>query len=84
MPRYKVHVTSDDADAARIALNNAGIPTMGPTYTSIEGQAEPARVGDRVVGYPVARSPDEAEAMVRAAVGEQREISTAEALRETE
>lgn len=68
---------SDDADEARVLLNQAGIPTMGPTYTS-GGK----RVGDLVVGYPVAKSSEEAEAMVYEAVGRQQEIGPAEVLSE--
>jgi hypothetical protein len=83
VPRYKVHVTSDDAGLARVALNEADIPTMGPTYTGFAGGSDKLRVGDRVIGYPVAKSPEEAEAMVRRAVGQQ-EIGPAEALSEND
>lgn len=50
-----------DTDAVRVALNNATIPTVGPTYTRFMGGSDESRVGDLVVGYPVAKSPEEAQ-----------------------
>ena len=84
MRRFRVHVKSDDADGARASLNKVGIPTIGPTYPRITGASGTPRIGDLVVGYPVASSPDEVEAMVREAVGDQQEIGPADALSESD
>ena len=45
MPRFEVFISGAGLARALEALNAAGIPTMGPTFTWIEGQSEPPRVG---------------------------------------
>jgi hypothetical protein len=47
-------------------LNDAGIPTLGPTFSWSEGQSEPPWIGNLMFAVLDADAPGEAESRVRA------------------
>jgi hypothetical protein len=63
-PRFEVFITGEGLDRALDALNGAGIPTMGPTFTWREGQSAPPTVGHLMIAVLQANSASEAEGRV--------------------
>jgi hypothetical protein len=66
MPRFAVQITGEGLDRAIQALNAAGIPTLGPAFTSVD--SGPQTVGKIMDAVPDAPDDYEAERMVRAAL----------------
>jgi hypothetical protein len=65
VPRFKVEIHGTGLEHALTALNQGGVPTMGPTFTWIEGSADTARVGRQMSAYLDTESGEAAEARVR-------------------
>jgi hypothetical protein len=48
MPRFKVQIAGDNLDRAMVALNGAGIPTLGPFFGEWRTSEQPMTVGDHM------------------------------------
>jgi hypothetical protein len=59
MPRFEVLITGEGLDRAIKALDDVGIPTMGPTFTSFEKVSE-LRIGRLMLAVVEARTAEDA------------------------
>lgn len=65
MQRFEVIITGEGLERVLPALNDAGIPTMGPTFTWLGRlDSEPARVGNLMFAVLDATAAGEAVARV--------------------
>lgn len=66
MQRFEVVITGEGLERALTALNDAGIPTMGPAFTWREGPSEPPTAGNLMFAVLDASAAEEAVARVSA------------------
>ncbi|MCL4287175.1 MAG: hypothetical protein KJ006_05965 [Thermoleophilia bacterium] len=64
MPRFQVLLTGDGLDLARAKLNEANIPTMGPTFAPIS-DPDGDRIGHEMLAVLDAATPEDAEDRIR-------------------
>jgi hypothetical protein len=70
MQRFEVIITGEGLERALTALNDAGIPTMGPTFW-FGDQSDPPRVGNLMFAVLDATAAGEAVARVSAVLGKE-------------
>ena len=68
MSRSEVVIRGQGLERALGVLNEAGIPTLGPTFTWYGDQPAPPRVGNFMFAVLDADTPGEAESRVAAAL----------------
>jgi hypothetical protein len=78
MPRFKVPVVSETPAETSRALDAAGIPKVGPTFTRFTSSDGDWRIGPRMTPVFDAENADAAEARVREVVGSECEVGKAE------
>jgi hypothetical protein len=66
MPRFEVVIRGEGLERGLAALNDAGIPTLGPAFTWYGDQSEPPLVGNFMFAVLDAGAPGEAESRVSA------------------
>jgi hypothetical protein len=66
MQRFEVVIAGEGLERALTALNDAGIPTLGPAFTWREGQSEAPTAGNLMFAVLDASAAEEAVARVSA------------------